>query len=338
VIRREFVRLGSATAGLALLSTACGLSAPWARQRIPRIGYGSYGPRDVVVATYVDPFLKGLRELGYVEGETITIEWRFTSGDSNDEFNRIAQELVSQSVDLIVANFSNGIALAAKQLTTTIPIVAVAVPTAIEEGLVTNLSHPGGNVTALTVDAPGAQSKFVDLLRDVVLDLSHVALLLDTRAAVSASAATILDQFRAAVDAAGLAGERVGLGSVDDLESAFASPAMGRSQAFVSSANGLLINSYARLAEVAIQHRLPGISNRRPMAEAGLLMSYGPNLATIARRAAIFVDKILKGARAGDLPVEQPTAFDLVVNVKTLQALGLTIPPSVQPLVTEWIQ
>src|SRR4029077_2410983 len=163
--RREVMRLGASVAGLALASSGCGLQlqAPWVRPRIPRIGYGSYGPREQYAKDYIDPFLEGMRDLGYVEGKTIAIEWHFTSSDSNDEFRRVAAELAQQSVDVIVAGNSVGIGLEAKQATSTIPIVAfMLLP--VENGFVGSLAHPGGNVTGVSADLPGGEAKYVELL------------------------------------------------------------------------------------------------------------------------------------------------------------------------------
>src|SRR5216683_4693088 len=173
VSRRSFVQLGASVAGLGLAVSACGLQAPWVRPRIPRIGYGSYGPRETFAKDYVDPFLQGMRDLGYVEGENIAIEWRFTSGSSNDEFRRVAEELVRQSVDVIVAPNSVGIGFELKRATSAIPILANMLAP-VESGLVASLAHPGGNITGLSADVPGGWGKYVELLHEVVPRLERV--------------------------------------------------------------------------------------------------------------------------------------------------------------------
>jgi len=338
VNRREFVRLGVSVAGLALATSACGLQAPWARPRIPRIAWGSYGPREAFARYYIDPFLQGLRDLGYVEGETIAIEWRFTSDQSNAELIRVADELVDLRVDVIVVGLGTGIQNEVTKATSIIPIVAPML-SPVERGLVTSLAHPGGTLTGPSTDTPGGTAKHVELLREVVPVLRQVAFLVDGRASVAVGANADWAGYRTVAEAAGLQAARVDLFSAADVEVAFETPAMRRAQAFYSDANGLFFDAPEKLADVALRHRLPGITNnRRNFVEAGFLMTYGPNQPAIYRRLAAYVDKILKGAKPGDLPVEQPTLFELFVNVKTLQAFGLTIPPSVLPLVTEWLQ
>jgi len=302
--------------------------------KIPRIGYLSPGPREAF-RDQVDAFLQGLRELGYVEGQSIAIEWRFTASGPDAQFaERAAAELVGLPVDLIVTSTTPP-TQAAKRATRTIPIVATIVANPVETGLLGSLARPGGNLTGLTVNVPGLLTKYVDLLREVVPGLSRVAALVQP---TSAAGVSEWNEFRPAAEAAGLVVERVDMDSAADLDRTFETPAIVRAEALACLSSSLVYPVRARFAELALQRRLPTITNAREFAGDGLLMTYGPNLAAITRRGAVYVDKILKGAEPGSLPVEQPTVFDFVVNLKTAKALGLTIPPSVQPLVTEWIQ
>ena len=287
-----------------LESTACGFRAPWAPTRIPRIGYGSYGPREAFATEYMDPFLQGLRDLGYVEGENIAIDWRFTGDQSNEEFHRVATELVGLSVDAIVSAVGVGITFELKKLTTIIPIVAIMLAP-VESGLVASLAHPGGNITGVTAETPGGFVKPLDLLREVVPGLTHVAFLVDGRGAVQEVASANWNSFMTSAESVGLEADRVDLVSGADVEAAFQTPAMRRAQAFVRNANGLFLDAPHRLADVAIKYQLPGITNnRRNFVEAGFLMTYGPSQPAIYRRAATYIDKILKGANPADVPIE----------------------------------
>jgi putative ABC transport system substrate-binding protein len=198
-----------------------------------------------------------------------------------------------------------------------------------------SLSRPGGNLTALTSSIPGLEGKWVDLLRGVVPGLARLVGLNDL---TNDSSNSGWDALRTAAESAGVLIERINLQSAQELEAAFEAPALGRAQALVNNGTALLAQRRARLAELVLQHRLPAISKNRPEAEAGLLMTYGPSLPVNSRRAAVYVDKILKGARAAELPVEQPTTLEFVVNVRTTQALGLSIPPDVAAQVTEWVE
>src|SRR5712691_10231940 len=226
--RRSFVQLGASIAGLAFASSGCGLQAPWApwvRPRMPRIGWGSYGPREAFAKEYIDPFLQGLRNLGYVEGETIAIEWRFTSDQSNAELRRVAEEMVGLSVEVIVVGLGTGIGLELQKLTSTVPIVAPMI-SPVERGQVASLAHPGGNLTGPSTDTPGGPAKHLEMLREVVPGLSHVVFLVDGRAAVAAGADADWETFRITAAAIGLQAERVDLFSAADVEAAFETPAM----------------------------------------------------------------------------------------------------------------
>ncbi len=318
----------SATA-LAFVSNACGWLAP----RVPRIGYLSPGPREVF-ATRVDAFLDGLRDLGYMEGQTVAIEWRFTPPGTNAQFHEMAGELVRLPVDVLVT-YNTAAAQAAKDATRTIPIVAVNVGLPVQSGLVSSLARPGGNLTGLAADTPGLPAKSLDLLRQVVPDLSRLAVLVD-----GANPANVAqwNDVRDAAETAGIQAEQVDLRTTDELEQAFQTPVLYRAQAVMCEALPLLIPVYARLAGLLLQHHLPGVAPSYPMPEASLLLTYGPDFPAVARRGAVYVDRILKGANPADLPVEQPTVFDFAVNLKTAQTLGIAIPHDLASQVTQWIQ
>jgi putative ABC transport system substrate-binding protein len=302
---------------------------------MPRIGYLCPGPREVY-ADRVDAFFQGLRDLGYVEGETVSIERRFSpTGNTDARWPELVKELVALSVDIIVTESSTPAGIAAKQLTSTIPIVVVDTSFPVETGLVETLARPGGNVTALVGIAPGEAAKHVDLLRALAPGLTTVVDFVDVNLPTwTASWA----EFRAAAESVGVDAQRIDLRSAEEVDAAFAFPLMDRAQALNISSGSLLFPVREHVAQLALQHHLPAITTSVPFVESGALMSYGTNIAAVSRRGAIFVDKILKGTRPADLPVELPTVFDFAVNVRTAQALGLTIPPDVAAQVTRWIQ
>ena len=334
--RRTFLRyaggLGLSVAGLGIPSSACGLLPGRGAANVPRIGYLGLGPREARAATVVDHFLQGLRELGYVEGETVAIEWRFgPPGLGDAPWPTLATDLVGLPIDIIVAD-NTAAALAAKQVTSTIPIVALAVAYPLESGLIASPARPGGNLTALAGVRPGQDAKHFELLRAVVPGLTGTVHL----NAVTTPTAS-WEEFRAAAESAGVGVQRILLRSADEVEAAFALPVVGAAQAINIGSAALLYRIRERVAQLALQHHLAAITTSG-YAEKGLLMNYGAALPAINRRAAVFVDKILKGARASDLPVELPNVFDLAVNIRTAQALGLTIPPDVAMQVTQWIE
>jgi putative ABC transport system substrate-binding protein len=317
-----------------MASSACTLFPFKPAERRPRIGVLVTGSREQN-ADRLDAFTQGLRSAGYVEGQTIAIEWRFTQEGSVNQFAALAAELVAQPVDLIVVEGTTTATLAVKKATTTIPIVFTSALTSpVDTGLVASLARPGGNTTGLTSSAPGAFAKWVELLREVVPGVARPAALVFP---ANPTTVAVWDEFRIAGEAVGLDVQRVDLHSPDDVDVAFEEAASHAADAVVVAAIALLLPVRERVGELALRHRLPGISVR-DFTTAGLLMSYGANPLVLRRRAAAYVAKILNGAKPADLPVEQPTVFDLVVNVKTMNTLGLTIPPSVEPLVTEWVE
>jgi putative ABC transport system substrate-binding protein len=298
------------------------------------LGYLTYGPREVRTDR-IDAFLQGMRELGYVEGQTISIEWRFTSDASGADLPDLASDLVRSSVDLIVCE--GGGTQAAMRATTTIPILAINAVLPVEAGIVASLSRPGGNVTAVAASAQGVTTKRLELMRELVPGLLSVVSLVDpTNVANVAS----WQELRTTAESVGLQVARVDLLSAADLENLFETPIVRDAQAIFNNASAFLLPVRARFAELSLQHQKPAADINRQFAEAGLLMTYGPRggPTTQSRRAAVYVDKILKGAKPADLPVDQPTVFDLVINTRTAQALGLTVPPAVAAQVTGWVQ
>jgi putative tryptophan/tyrosine transport system substrate-binding protein len=340
VRRRAFPRcvvgLGVTTGGLELLSAQCGILPSQPPRRVPRIGYLSGVPRADITDS-LDAFQQRLNELDYVDGQTVEIDWRFTpqAPDASTNFDQAAAELVALPVDVIVVVGTGQAAVAARRATSTIPIIWSSAKNPVGIGLAESMAHPGGNVTRVTGDAAGLYAKRLDLMRNVVPGLNRLAVPVDV---LSPSMGTAFDELRGAAQAVGVQAERVEVTSEEDVLAAFDIPEFARAQAMVILALGQLLSVQAQVAQLALQHRLPAISSYSKLTEASLLMSYGAALLATVRRTADYLDKILKGAKPADLPIEQPTQFDLAVNLKTLQALGLTIPPSVLPLVTEWIQ
>jgi putative ABC transport system substrate-binding protein len=293
--RRRLLSGGAMATGLVVALSACGVQAPWAGQRRrPRIGYGSYGPREAYAAAYIDPFVDGLRELGYTNGQTIDIDWRFTSDDSNAEFQRVVRELVDRSPDVLVSGDSVAIGNEMRQATTTIPIVAFLL-SPVENGMVGSLARPGSNLTGVSADLPGGEAKYIELLREVVPHLESVALIVDNRPSVQPGS-TRWELFRIAAESVGIQSERVDVTSPDDVEAAFETLTDRKVQAFSCAANGPLRPVASRVAELAVQHRLASMNRVREWAALGFPMSIGPREADLSRRLASYVDTILKGA------------------------------------------
>jgi putative ABC transport system substrate-binding protein len=263
---------------------------------------------------------EGLRERGYVEGQNIAIEWRWAQG-KDERYSDLAAELVKLRVDIIVAPTTAG-AQAAQRATKTIPIVMGFVSDPVALGLVANVARPGGNITGLGVPTPEIAGKRLQLLREVAPTVARIAVLSDP------SQPADLRGTEAAAQALGVQLQVLEVRSGGELDRAFTAIARERATGIIILGSTTLFANRARIAQLAITHRLPTSAYARELTEAGCLMSYGANLPDVSRRAAYFVDKILKGAKPGDLPIEQPTKFDLVFNLKTAKALGLTIPPS----------
>jgi putative ABC transport system substrate-binding protein len=283
-----------------------------------------------------DAFLQGLRDLGYIESRNLVIESRSAEGNL-DRFPALAAELVTLKVDVIVAA-STPPALAAKRATSTIPVVFAAAADAVASGLVTSLGHPGGNVTGLSFLAPELVGKCLEQLKQAVPGVSRVAVLSHPGALGERTEREMLK--RAEVTARGL-GVRLQFLEArrpDDFDRDFSEMNKGRAGALTVLTSIMLFDERKRLVDLAAKNRLPAVYPWREAVDAGGLMAYGANLNDLYRRAATYVDKILKGAKPADLPVEQPTKFELVINLKTAKALGLTIPPSLLGRADEVIQ
>ena len=291
--------------------------------KVARIGYLLGATREQTLHL-VKAFEDGLRDLGYVPGRNVVIEYRFADGKL-ERLPQLAQDLVRLKVDVIVTG-SNPHVIAAKQATTTIPIVMVYVRDPVGAGLVANVSRPGGNVTGLSQDV-GAEipGKRLALLKELVPKLSRVAVLVNPGFPPALAA---LKAMEAPARTLGMTVARFDARGPGDLEGVFAAVTRARSDALYVIGGPVQFNMRTQIAQLALRHRLRSISGTTEDVEAGGLMSYGASLTDQWRRAATYVDKILKGAKPADLPVEQATKFDLVINLKTARALGLIIPPS----------
>jgi putative tryptophan/tyrosine transport system substrate-binding protein len=270
-----------------------------------------------------DAFRYRLRELGYIEGQNLTIEYRTTGGPA-DRLPDLAVELIRLNVDVIVVPATQA-ALVAKQATRTIPIVLAAGVNPVETGLVKSLARPGGNLTGLSVSGGEVSGKRLELLREVIPKVSRVAVLLDP---TNPAHAVFWKDTERAAEKLHLRLQRVTARAPEEIEAAFWAMAKARAEALVVFTEPMLYAQRDRLADLAARNRLPTINMIKGHAEAGDLIAYGPDYRDLYRRVAEIVDKILKGAKPADLPIEQPTKFELVINLKTAKALGLTIPQS----------
>ena len=271
-----------------------------------------------------DGFRQGMREIGYVEGKDFIIEGRFAEGKF-ERLPSLAEELVRLKVDVIVA-WATPAVTAAKQATSTLPIVMVSVGEPVQSGFVASLARPGGNITGMSAVTSDLSGKLVELLIEVVPRINHVAAL---RNPANLSSAHQLKETETAARSLGLQLQVHEVRTPEDFESAFASMTKARAMGVVVLPDPMFISQRARIADLATKSRLPTVFGRRENAEAGGLISYGSSLSDQFRRSATYVDKILKGAKPGDLPVEQPTKFELVINMKTAKALGIKIPNSI---------
>lgn len=300
--------------------------------KVPKIGFLSIGSATAAAAPRTEAFRQGLRELGWLEGQSILIEYRWAEG-KYERVPELAAELVRLGVDVVVA-VGTPAALAAKQATQMIPIVMVTVGDPVASGLVASLARPGGNVTGLSILAPELSAKSLSLLREVVPRVTQVAVIWNP-----ANPASVLQlkEVEAAAKSMGLRLQLLEARGPGDFDAAFAaiSPASG---ALFVLPEGIFVTHRARLADLALKSRRPAMYWVRENVEAGGLMAYSVNLQDHYRRAAAVVDRILRGAKPADLPVEQPTKFELVINLKTAKALGLKIPQSVLVRADELIQ
>ena len=324
--RRTFV--GTVTAGLLVVPLAAEAQQA---QRVPKIGVLTMSVASSMAA--FEGFRQGLRDHGYVEGQNIVLELRFAQGRP-ERLAAMATELVQMKVDIIVTE-STLAAQAAKHASETIPIVMAVTGDPVGAGLVASLARPGGSVTGLSVLAHELSGKRLQLLKEVTPKATRVAVIWN---AAYPSAAGYLAETRAAARSMGLELQSFEVRSPSDLDVAFEAVAAARPNALITLPDGMLLANRARIVELTTKSRLPALFPDREFAEAGGLLAYGPSLAANFRGAATYVDKILKGAAPGDLPIEQPSRFELVINLKTAKALGLTIPQSLLLRADEVIQ
>ena len=264
-----------------------------------------------------------MRELGYVEGKNLIIEWRFADGNA-ERLQGFADELAQLKVDVIVSEVTTA-TLAAQKSTTTIPVVMGTATDPVGSGFVKSLAHPGGNITGLTSISSDISPKHLEMLLSMVPKLSRVAVLVNP---ANTSNAMVLKSIQSAAQRTSAKILPVEARTAPEIEKAFSTMARKKAGAVIVSRDSLFNQQVRNIAELAAKNRLPSIAGIRIYVEAGGLMSYGPSNADMFRRAATYVDKIIKGAKPGDLPVEQPTKFELAINGKTAKALGLTIPQS----------
>ena len=277
-------------------------------------------------AANVDAFREGLRELGYRDGQNIEIVYRSSDG-RNDRFPGLAMELVNLKVDVIVTRGTPAVQ-AAKSATATIPVVMAASGAPVESGIVASLARPGGNLTGTTFLGPRLVSKHLELVKEALPRASIVAILRHPGAFAESTMKGMLREAEAAAKTLRIRLYFADVRSPNELEGAFSTMRTGQPDAFVVFPTPMLFAERRRIVALAVKHRLPSMFNNREAVELGGLMGYGTSILELQRRTATYVDKILKGARPADLPVEQPTKFELVINLKTAKALGLTIPPS----------
>jgi putative ABC transport system substrate-binding protein len=317
VDRRAFI--GTLAAGLlaALLAAEAQPAG-----KVARVGFLS--PASSTVGPHIlEAFRQGLRDLGYVEGQNIVVEYRFAEGKA-ERLPDLAMELVNLKVDVIVASGTPG-PLAAKNATKTIPIVMASAGDPVGTGLVASLARPGGNVTGLSTLTPELGGKRLQLVKELLPGVSRVAVLWN---AANPYTGLLVRETEAAARTLGVQTQSLEVRGPDDFENVLPAAISGGAGALIVVDDPLTVSNRMRIANFAARNRLPAIYGFREFAEAGGLMAFGAKLADLYRRAPIYVDKILKGAKPADLPVEQPTKFDLVINLKTARALGLTIPPS----------
>ena len=289
-------------------------------KKIPWIGYLAVGG----VPSRRDAFIQGLRELGYIEGKNIVIEWRRAEG-KRERVPDFVAELVRLKIDVIVTA-GGASTWPAKEATSTIPIVMAQDSDPVGSGFVTSLAHPGGNITGLSALTPEISGKQLELLKEIVPKLSRVAVLANSNNPGTAQA---LRETKLAAEAFAVQLQFLEIQGPKDIEPAFQAARKGRAAAVLLLTSPVATSQRAQIADLAAKSRLPAISNQSDYIDAGGLVFYGPSITDLYRRAATYVDKILKGAKPADLPVEQPTKFELIINLKAAKQIGLTIPPNV---------
>ena len=330
--RRLFLQRSLAAGGL-MLAAGCGVAqvrAPWTK-RTPRIGY-----LGLAQGVAVEGFKSALRELGYVEGENLIVEWRWADG-REDRLAPLADELLSLDIDVLVVRGTVE-AQAAKQATATVPIVFTMVTDPVGAGLVASLARPGGNITGASNSIQGMHGKRLDVLVECVPRASRIAAISYFDVA-SAAASTAWEETQSTAQKLGVTLTLHNGVGMPDLPGVLERAQRDRADAVLFLPAGpVFAGNAARIGELTAQVRLPSMGEGRVMVVGGVLFGYGPNNVDVARRAATYVDRILKGEQPADLPVEQPTTFDFAVNLATARRLGYTLPPSAQQQVTEFVQ
>ena len=323
--RREFIKVIAGSAAAWPL-TSRAQQAP----KMPMIGFLGAGSQ-WSWGSWTGAFVERLRELGWIEARTVAIEYRWAEGRS-EHFTEIAAEFVRLKVDVIVTGGSAGIAV--KRATSTIPIVLAIANDPVGDGLVTSLARPGGNVTGLSLQAPDLAGKRLGLLREVFPGVRRLAILGD----VSYPAAVLeMREVQTTARTLGFEVTNLEVRQAEEITPAFEA-LTDRAEVLYVCTDALMITNRLRISALALAAALPTIFALREYVEAGGLMSYGPNISDLFRRAAEYVDKILRGAMPGDLPVERPTKFEMIINLKTAKALGLTVPPTLLTRADEVIE
>ena len=329
MLRRDFIAvLGSAAAW------PLAARAQQSTGKIPRVGVLWHAGSAEEEAIYLGALLEGLKDLGYVDGKTIALENRFPN-ETPERFVSLAAELAALKPDVLVA-VTRPAAIAAQRATTTIPTVFIVVPDPVGMKLVNSLARPGGNITGLTHIAVELSAKRLAFFKDAFPNASRAALLVNAND--QQGMRRYIDESQVAAVALGMTIHPVEVRSLEDFEAAFDKIVADRLDGVAVPADGLFYQGRVRLAQSALQRRLSLVVYSRETLEAGALMSYGADLRAIFRRAGVYVDKILKGERPADLPVEQPTKFEFLINLKTAKALGLTILPSLLARADEVIE
>ena len=329
VQRRQFL-----IAAGALLATPLAADGQQAA-KVARIGHLS--PNLAAGPHLRDAFLQGLRDLGYVEGRNVVIEYRDAEGKL-ERLPALAAELVALKVDVILADGGTLGPRVAMQATTTIPIVFTSAADPVGSGLVTSLARPGGNVTGLSALGPELVGKRLELLKQAVPGIDRVAVLRGSSTLGERVLKDMLEAADVAARALGVQPQFIEARGPDEFARAFSAMTSARAGALTVLPSNRFLREHRRLVDLAAKNRLPAVYTSREFVDAGGLMSYGAHQPDLFRRAATYVDKILKGAKPGDLPIEQPTKFELVINLKTAKDLGLTIPPSVLARADDLIQ
>ena len=327
--RRDFLTL---LGGVVAAATPLAASAQEARKRLPRIGFLGNSTA-TLEANLVGPFRDGLRDLGYVEGRNILIEYRWAEGNY-ERFPSLIAELIALKPDVIVTAGTPA-AVAVKKATASIPLVMVAVGDPVGTGLVASLGRPGGNATGLTSIAPELEGKRLELLKEVLPTVSRVAVLWNPANAYQIGSEK---EVQAAAKVLHILVASLPVRNRGELGNALAAIPREHADAVLVLADRLFLHNRERIADFVITNRLPAMNAYRELVEAGGLISFGPSYAVMHRQAATYVDKILKGAKPADMPVEQPAKFELVINLKSARALGITIPQSVLARADEVIQ